>query len=170
MHPHVYLWKTLIWKDICTHYLQLNSVCFLKKIFFNVYLLLRDRETQSMSRGGTERRDTESEAGSRLWAVSTEPNAGLELTNCKIMTWAEVGRSTDWATQEPQCLFLRERERDRESVCVCAHARVHEQGRGRETETQTMKQAPGSDLSAQSLMWGSNSQTVRSWPELKSDA
>ena len=40
---------------------------FLKKI--NVYLLLRDRETQSMSRGEVERwRDTESEAGSRLWA------------------------------------------------------------------------------------------------------
>ena len=28
----------------------------------------------------------------------------------------------------------------------------------------------GSELSAQSLMWGSNSQTVRSWPEPKSDA
>ena len=40
-----------------------------------------------MSRGGAERwRDTESEAGSRLQAVSTEPDAGLELTNCEIMT------------------------------------------------------------------------------------
>ena len=54
---------------------------------FNVYLLLRDRETQSMSRGGAEREgDTESEAGSRLQAVSTELDAGLELTNRKIMT------------------------------------------------------------------------------------
>ena len=35
--------------------------------FLNVYLLLRDGETQSVSRGGVERRgDTESEAGSRL--------------------------------------------------------------------------------------------------------
>ena len=35
-----------------------------------------------MSRGGTEREgDTESEAGSRLRAVSTEPNAGLEPTD-----------------------------------------------------------------------------------------
>ena len=59
-----------------------------------------------MSGGGAEREgDTELEAGSRLWAVSTEPNAGLELTNCEIMTWAEVGRSTDWATQEPQFFF-----------------------------------------------------------------
>ena len=30
--------------------------------------------------------DTESEAGSRLGAVSTEPDAGLELLNHKIMT------------------------------------------------------------------------------------
>ena len=38
---------------------------FFKK--FNVYLLLRDREKQSMSMGGAEREeDTESEAGSRL--------------------------------------------------------------------------------------------------------
>ena len=49
--------------------------------FFNVYLSLRDRETQSVSRGGAEREgDTESEAGSRLRAVSTEPDVGLELT------------------------------------------------------------------------------------------
>ena len=40
-----------------------------------------------MSRGEAERRgDTESEAGSRIRAVSTEPEAGLELTNCEIMT------------------------------------------------------------------------------------
>ena len=30
--------------------------------------------------------DTESEAGSRLRAVSTEPDVGLELTNREIMT------------------------------------------------------------------------------------
>ena len=35
-----------------------------------------------MSRGGAEREgDTEYEAGSRLRAVSTEPNMGLELTH-----------------------------------------------------------------------------------------
>ena len=55
-----------------------------------------------MSREGAEREgDTELEAGSRLWAISTEPNAGLELMNCEIMTLAEVGRLTDWATQAP---------------------------------------------------------------------
>ena len=50
--------------------------------FFNVYSFLRDRERQSMSREEAEREgDTESEAGSRLRAVSTEPDAGPELTN-----------------------------------------------------------------------------------------
>ena len=40
-----------------------------------------------MNRGGSEREeDTESETGSGLRAVSTEPDAGLELTDCKIMT------------------------------------------------------------------------------------
>ena len=43
-------------------------------------------------------------------------------------------------------------------------------GAERERETQNPKQAPGSELSAQSPMRGSNSQTVRSWPEPKSDA
>ena len=40
-----------------------------------------------MSGEGAEREgDTESEAGSRLRAVSTEPDVGLEFTNCEIMT------------------------------------------------------------------------------------
>ena len=40
-----------------------------------------------MNGGGAEREgDTESEAGSRLQAVSTEPDAGLEPTNHRIIT------------------------------------------------------------------------------------
>ena len=51
----------------------------------------RERERQSMSRGGTEREgDRESKAGSRLWAVSTESNAGLEPMNCEIMRWSQT--------------------------------------------------------------------------------
>ena len=68
---------------------------------FLMFIFERDRQNASglvAEREG----DTESEASSRLWAVSTEPDAGLELTSCEIMTWAEVGRSTDWATQVPQ--------------------------------------------------------------------
>ena len=56
-----------------------------------------------MTREGAEREgDPESKAGSRLWAVSTELNAGFKLTDSEIMTWAEVRRLTDWATQEPR--------------------------------------------------------------------
>ena len=40
-----------------------------------------------MSGDGAEREgDTESEAGSRLSAVRTEPDGGLELMNCEIVT------------------------------------------------------------------------------------
>ena len=40
-----------------------------------------------MNGGESEREgDTESETGSRLGAVSPEPNARLELTDCEIMT------------------------------------------------------------------------------------
>ena len=40
-----------------------------------------------MSRGGAEREgDTESEAGSRLRAVSTEPDVGLKPTDHEITT------------------------------------------------------------------------------------
>ena len=37
-----------------------------------------------------------------------------------------------------------------------------ERERERERETQNLKQAPGSELSAQRLAWGSNPQMVRS--------
>ena len=40
-----------------------------------------------MSRGRAETEgDTDSEAGPRLQAVSTEPDVGLKLTNCEIMS------------------------------------------------------------------------------------
>ena len=40
-----------------------------------------------MSGGGAEREgDTESNAGSGLGTVSTEPGVGLELMNCEMMT------------------------------------------------------------------------------------
>ena len=50
-------------------------------------LVLRERERQSGSGGGAKREgDVECEAGSRLRAVSTEPDVGLELTNCEVIT------------------------------------------------------------------------------------
>ena len=59
----------------------------------------RDRETQNPKRG------------SRLRAVSTEPDVGLELMNHEIMSWAEIGHSTSRLSHPgaPRlfiCLFL----------------------------------------------------------------
>ena len=53
------------------------------------------------------------------------------------------------------------RERERERMC--------EQGRGRERERQNLKQASGSELSAQNPTRDLNPQAVRSRPEPKSD-
>ena len=65
--------------------------------FFNIYLFLRDREKQSASEGGAERdTHTESKAGFRLWAVSTEPHVGPEPTNWEIMSWGKVRWLTNW--------------------------------------------------------------------------
>ena len=59
----------------------------IKEIFFSTFIYFWDRERQSMNGGGAEREGvTESEAGSRLRAVSTEPDMGLELMEYKIMT------------------------------------------------------------------------------------
>ena len=44
-----------------------------------------EKETEREQGRGRER-DTESEASSRLHAVSTEPDVGLKLMNCEIMT------------------------------------------------------------------------------------
>ena len=54
----------------------------------------------------------------------------------------------------PMFIFERERQRDRETEL--------EWGRGRERGRHNPKQAPGSELSAQTPMWGSNSRTMKS--------
>ena len=75
-----------------------------------MFVYFWEKQRQNASGLGAEREgDTESEAGSRLQAVSTEPDVGLEPMNCEIMTWAEVGRLTDWATHVPlNKIFLKE--------------------------------------------------------------
>ena len=97
--------RRLVDNQTSTKYFWECILLIQKNLFFNVYSFFweteRDRaqveEEQREREGGRE-----SEAGSRLRAVSTEPDVGLELTTCEIMTWAEVGHSTDWATQAPK--------------------------------------------------------------------
>ena len=65
-------------------------------------------------------------------------------------------------------IFERERERETDRQTDRHHAPA---GEGqRERKTQNPKQAPGSELLAQSVIQGLNSRTMRPWPELKSDA
>ena len=63
--------------------------------------IFETEQDRALSGGGAEREgDTECEAceaGSRLWAVSTEPHLALELSITR--SWPEVRRSSDWATQ-----------------------------------------------------------------------
>ena len=63
---------------------------FLFKNFFSTffYLFWGQRETEHERGRDREREgDTESETGSRLRAISPEPDAGLELTDREIVTW-----------------------------------------------------------------------------------
>ena len=54
---------------------------------FLTFIFERERQRQSPSGGGAEREGhTESKAGSRLHADSTEPDAGLELMDWEIVT------------------------------------------------------------------------------------
>ena len=56
-------------------------------IFFTFFKCLFLRETEHERRRGREREgDTESEAGSRPRAGSTEPDVGLKLTDREIVT------------------------------------------------------------------------------------
>ena len=61
-----------------------SSIMSFKKILL-MFIYFGDRERPS---GGKAERegDTESKTGSRLWAVSTEQDVGLEPMNREIMT------------------------------------------------------------------------------------
>ena len=68
---------------------------------FNVYLFLREREIERAWAGEVQRQRG-TEEPSWLWPDSrdsSDPDTGLKLMNHKIMTWAKVGCSTNWATQ-----------------------------------------------------------------------
>ena len=86
---------------------------FFFKIFFSTFIYFWDRERQSMNGGGAEREgDTESETGSRLWAISPEPDAGLELTDRENSQTARSWPGWSWTLNRlrhpgaPKILFL----------------------------------------------------------------
>ena len=78
------------------------------KIFFLMFIYYweteKDRAWAWEGQREGETQNLKEAPASELSAQSPEPDAGLKLTNCKIMTWAEVGGLTDWATQVPLVL------------------------------------------------------------------
>ena len=85
-----------------------GGTSFLLKKGFLMFIYFWDNARDGVRAAeGQTQGDTESETGSRLWAVSPEPDAGFELTNLEIMTWDQVGCSTDWATQAPLKNFFK---------------------------------------------------------------
>ena len=63
-----------------------SSVVFFFDFFLHLFVFDRQKETEHKWGGAEREGDTESEAGSRLRAVSTEPYTGLELEECETMT------------------------------------------------------------------------------------
>ena len=96
-------WKLRWWLAfLAVMYFLIKVVTFYFLFIFLTFIHFWETERDRAWVGKGQREgDTESKAGPRLRAVSTEPDAGLQLTNCEITTWAEVGCSTDWATQAP---------------------------------------------------------------------
>ena len=91
------------------HNIWIYSLCctFLSLLMFTYFWDRergRERESVRASGGGAEREgDRGSKAGS---ALISQPDVGLKLTNCEIVTRARVGRSTNWATQVPLLYHL----------------------------------------------------------------
>ena len=134
-----FLYVTLFFRLLCFYFILF---IFIFLMFIPFWEREGEKSEQVQAGEGQRERDTESEAGARFLAVSTEPNTGLEPISSEIMTWAKVWCSTDWATQAPLKFLYLLRERAREC----------RRGAERQRESQA----------------GSISPTVRSWPQLKS--
>ena len=90
------------WVKFIINFFTQYPIILIECFFFNVYSFLKDRERQSTSRGGAETEgDTESEAGSRLWAVNTEPERGAR-THETMRSWPEL-KSDAQPTESPRC-------------------------------------------------------------------
>ena len=116
-------------------------------------------ETKTECEQGRDRERDRQRIWSRLRALSCQHRAC-----CGAQTRKPWDHDLSWHWMLNQLshpgapMFVYFWERDRVGV-----------GKGqREREIENLKQAPGSELTAQSLMQGSNSWTVRSWPEPKS--
>ena len=66
-------------------------------------MFIFERERERANGGGAERetQNLKQASGSELSAQSL---TRAQTQNCALMTWAEVGSLTDWATQAPQAI------------------------------------------------------------------
>ena len=87
-------------------------------------------------RWGEREGDTESKAGSRLRAVSTEPIVGLEPMSSEIMTLGKVGHNRLSHPGAPILFFIFFK-----SLFIFERDRGHKWGRGREREGDTKSKA-----------------------------
>ena len=72
--------------------------------FFDIYSFFWETVGAGTGQRERETQNPKQAPGSELSAQSL--TRGLELTNCGIMIWAEVGHLTDWATRCPRALLL----------------------------------------------------------------
>ena len=91
--------STYKWDHTIFSFLWLKSLSIMPSIsfFFFMFIYFWEREHES----GRGRERGRQRILSRLHAVSSQTQAGLEPMNPEIKTWAEAGSSTDWATQVP---------------------------------------------------------------------
>ena len=82
--------------------LLLRCSNFLYFTYLLIYTYFWERERESALEWGKGRERKGERIWSRLYADSREPDVGLELMNSEIMTWAEVGCLTNWATLVPR--------------------------------------------------------------------
>ena len=99
---------------------------------------------------------------SNLDSAALQHVSGLMAFSCPKVSRLHGGKNgSQWASMGPMSfvtfLFIFERQR-------------MSGGRAERESTQDPRQAPGSELSAQSRTWGWNPQAERSGPEPKSDA
>ena len=135
-----------------------NNLIFLTFIHF-----LRDRERQSMSGKGAE--GGRHRIRSRLQTLSCQHRARCGARTHELGDHDLSQSQTFNRLSHPGTPFLLFKK-----IFLCFWERGRELRKGKERETQYPKQAPGSELSAQSSMWGLNPWTVRSWSEPKSNA
>ena len=182
LYPFMYQW-TLGWFHLLPIVNTSGQRLFLF-FFFNIYLfILRER-----ARAGEEPRERERERiPSRRCALSTEPSGGLWLTNCEILTKSQtINRLSHPGALKSffkTLLLIIMGNNAHTEVESLDHIYIYifflslfilkareckwEEGQ-RQREGKRRSQA-GSQPSAWSPTWGSNSRTRRLWPEPKSD-